>query len=459
MATLDQYIQGTNPYNPAGWPGGQPLSSQPDSNGQVYVKNLDTGQMEPAMKVPYTETIGNSDNNRQQVASWVYIPRSQLAQFTPELQSRGMSVKDASNAVQINTSFLQDMADPLKFAGMVMGGANLLNGLSGAFGGAAGAEQAASAFGLDAPVFGGPTGAEQFSSAFGLDAPVFGGPTGAEEAASAFGLDVPPAGSGVSGPSFSGTFNPNVIPTGSPLAPSSTINFSIPDSAPSVAGTAAGSAVTTGAAGAGTAGAGTTGGAMGATGAAPNSLSSYLSQTTGLPAWAFDAAGKIIPGLIGAYASGQQADALKALADQQLAVGAPSRARYEASFAPGFDVTQDPALKSALEGTSDTLLRRLSAGQGNPFGDPGGLIEANKSVMNNVALPYLNTYRNQNASTGGYGAFSTAAPQTQMAGIGADSNIWNALGSSAANVFNPQPTLADLLKQMKSTGINTGTSL
>ena len=188
-----------------------------------------------------------------------------------------------------------------------------------------------------------------------------------------------------------------------------------------------------------------------------------LASTLGISEGVADMILKAAPGLMGAFASSQQSDALKELSQQQMAFGAPSRARYESSFAPGFDITQDPALKSAMDTTSDTLLRRLSAGQGNPFGDPGGLIEANKSVMNSVALPYLQNYRNQNASTGGYGAFNSAAPQTQIAGIGADSNVWNSLGSSFSSAFSNQPTLANLLKQMKDSGVsmtmNTGTGL
>jgi 7-keto-8-aminopelargonate synthetase-like enzyme len=59
-------------------------------------------------------------------------------------------------------------------------------------------------------------------------------------------------------------------------------------------------------------------------------------------------------------------------------------------------------------------LRRLSATGGNPFGNPGGLIEANKQIGASLDAPWLQNYRNQNASTGGYGAFNTAAPGAAM---------------------------------------------
>ena len=191
-----------------------------------------------------------------------------------------------------------------------------------------------------------------------------------------------------------------------------------------------------------------------------------LLGVTGTAATAVDALGRAVPGLLGAYAASQQGDATKDLAAKEdarirefMAYGAPSRDRYEASFAPGFDIGKDPALQGAMDTTSDTLLRRLSANGGNPFGNPGGLIEANKSVLDSVALPYLQNYRNQNASTGGYGAFNTTAAgggnsnALNLAGVGSDTNIWNALGSSASSVFNPPSSLEELLKKFKGSNL------
>ena len=193
---------------------------------------------------------------------------------------------------------------------------------------------------------------------------------------------------------------------------------------------------------------------------------SKLLGLTGDAATAVDALGRAVPGLLGAYAANQQGDALSDIAGKEdarirefMAYGAPSRDRYEASFAPGFDIGSDPALKGAMDTTSDTLLRRLSATGGNPFGNPSGLIEANKSVLDSVALPYLQNYRNQNASTGGYGAFNTTAAgggnsnALNLAGVGADTNVWNALGSSASSVFNPPSSLEELLKKFKGSNL------
>lgn len=168
--------------------------------------------------------------------------------------------------------------------------------------------------------------------------------------------------------------------------------------------------------------------------------------------------GKAAPGLIGAFGADQQNKTLADLAKRFEDYGAPSRARYEASFAPGFNLANvDGAYKGALDQTSESLLRRLSAQNGNPFGNPGGLIEANKQIVNGTALPALNTYRNQNANTGGLGALAGAYPGMAAGAAGSNSNVWNALGGAASDVLNPKPaptSLADLYKL-----INSGSAL
>ena len=208
----------------------------------------------------------------------------------------------------------------------------------------------------------------------------------------------------------------------------------------------------------------TAGAATGAT--ALSSLKNILDNGGSVDDW-LSIAGKAVPGLIGAYAANDQADAISGLGDKEdarirefMTYGAPSRERYEASFAPGFDITSDPALRGAMDTTTDTLLRRLST-QGNPYGSPGGLAEAEKYVMENVALPYVQSYRNQNASTGGYGAFNTTAASggnsnnLNLAGINADAGMWGGLGDAASSVFTPKTSLEQLLKQLKGYGVGT----
>ena len=136
----------------------------------------------------------------------------------------------------------------------------------------------------------------------------------------------------------------------------------------------------------------------------------------------------------------------EALAREYMGYGAPSRTRYEASFAPGFDITQDPALKSALDASNESMLRKASI-NGNPAGNPGVLAEILKYATSNVALPYLQNYRNQNASTGGFGAFSTAAPGAANNAINATGSMYGDIAGGLADILNPR-------RQQKQVNLN-----
>ena len=136
----------------------------------------------------------------------------------------------------------------------------------------------------------------------------------------------------------------------------------------------------------------------------------------------------------------------EALAREYMGYGAPSRTRYEASFAPGFDITQDPALKSALDASNESMLRKASI-NGNPAGNPGVLAEILKYATSNVALPYLQNYRNQNASTGGFNAFSTAAPGAANNAINATGSMYGDIAGGLADILNPR-------RQQKQVNLN-----
>ena len=98
-----------------------------------------------------------------------------------------------------------------------------------------------------------------------------------------------------------------------------------------------------------------------------------------------------------------------------------------------------------MDTAANALQRRLST-QGNPYGNPGGQIEANKQILAGTALPAIQNYQNQNANTGGLGALAAAYPQTQTAAVGSNANIYNSIGSAIGNVTNTQTSLADLYK-------------
>lgn len=146
------------------------------------------------------------------------------------------------------------------------------------------------------------------------------------------------------------------------------------------------------------------------------------------------------------YGANETANKMKEISDQYMALGAPSRARYEASFGKDFDINADPTYKQALDTATESMLRKGSVG-GNPFGNPGTLAEILKYTTGNVALPYLQNYRNQNAATGGYGAFNTAAPGAATGAVNAGGEVYTDIGRGLSRITNPQQSLAQFLKQ------------
>lgn len=173
-------------------------------------------------------------------------------------------------------------------------------------------------------------------------------------------------------------------------------------------------------------------------------------KAMGIRSWQ-QLAGGALPSLLGAYASNEQTKTLRDLAQQYADYGAPSRARYEASMTPGFDPNQIAGYAGALDTAANALQRRLST-QGNPFGNPGGQIEANKQIVAGTALPAIQDYQRMNAGTGGLANLAAAYPQTQLAAAGSQGNTYNAIGYGVDQVLNgPKTSLNDLLKL-----INTG---
>ena len=221
--------------------------------------------------------------------------------------------------------------------------------------------------------------------------------------------------------------------------------------------------------------------------------------------------GAAAPGLIGAYAASQQGGTLAELADRERQaddarfntllsrddtryqtalqredaaiarqrgdiefgrnLGAPSRARYEGSYAPDFD-TGSVIPQSALDTSTNSLARALSV-QGNPYGNPNALAEIHKNTVGNLVLPALNNYRSMNAASGGltsYAGSGSAVPgissgiptgtnlqnpgggpnKFDLASLNANTGVWNGLGDAVGSVFTPKSSLADLLKQLRT---------
>jgi predicted secreted protein len=207
---------------------------------------------------------------------------------------------------------------------------------------------------------------------------------------------------------------------------------------------------------AGAAGVGTIGaaGAAGA-GTAASGLGSALGTAAGTAAGAAAGAtdwGKVLAGILGAYGSDQMAKEYRATADKYMAMGAPSRDRYEASFAPGFTMMNDPGYKDALDSVGKESAAAMSM-HGNPADSPNAWKQTQLDVYNKVAYPALQGYRQTNASAGGLASFAAATPAADTAATGAQQNIWNAGGSIANNLFSPPQTNSfDLQKFAKSMG-------
>lgn len=204
---------------------------------------------------------------------------------------------------------------------------------------------------------------------------------------------------------------------------------------------------------------GTTAGVTGAAAAVGGgSLISRLLNGTATADDYLNAAGRVAPSVLGAIASNRQAGDTQALADRFATYGAPSRARYEASMAPGFDPSTIPGYSGAVDTASKSLLARLSATGGNPYGNPGGLIDANKQIIAGTALPAVQEYQRLNAGTG-FGATLNSAGSLGQNAITQQGNVYNAIGAGINDAINPPKSLAEQLAELRKSGISTQYSL
>ena len=146
---------------------------------------------------------------------------------------------------------------------------------------------------------------------------------------------------------------------------------------------------------------------------------------------------------------------LQDIASRYEGFGYTSRQRYEASYQPGFSMLNEPGYKDALDQTTKAMLRGLSV-SGNPANNPRAWDETLSNVNAKFAYPALQNYRNQNAATGGYGAYNTATPGLQSGAAMAGNNLYNAIGSGISNLTNPMPSNMDqyrMLSRLLATGL------
>ena len=162
---------------------------------------------------------------------------------------------------------------------------------------------------------------------------------------------------------------------------------------------------------------------------------------------------------LGVIGANQQANALESIGNKEdariremMSYGAPSRARFEGSFDPNFNIASIPGLQQSMDTSYDTLLRRLST-QGNPFGNPGGLAEAMKYVTGNVALPAFQNYQALNAGAGGLTQYAGGAAKgpdlsPNIGAVNAQGGAYDALGYGLSQITNPRRSLGDYLRSL-----------
>lgn len=158
-----------------------------------------------------------------------------------------------------------------------------------------------------------------------------------------------------------------------------------------------------------------------------------------------------VPGAIGAVGANQQSNAYADLANKYLDIGAPSRARYEGSYAPGFSMEKDPGYTDALNQSAKATLHGLSV-TGNPADSPNAWNQSLTDLYQKTAYPALQTYRNQNAASGGMATLTQAAPGASSNAITAQGNVLNSVGAAANDIFNPPKSLAQILREIKTAG-------
>ena len=177
---------------------------------------------------------------------------------------------------------------------------------------------------------------------------------------------------------------------------------------------------------------------------------------------------KLLPAALGALGSSAQNSALEDLVrlqgankDALLAFGAPYRQRLAGLYDNPAAYLNSPEVQIPVQQGTDAVARALSV-QGNPIGN-GTALQELQNYSANQLFGRLGQEKDRLAGFGGLTQYNNAGAnqfgnlQAQTALAQGEGNMWNALGYGLNQVFNPQPTLADLLKEFK--GFNPSNSL
>lgn len=181
----------------------------------------------------------------------------------------------------------------------------------------------------------------------------------------------------------------------------------------------------------------------GGAGASAGGLGGVLGSIAGSPVTQL--LGKLLPGLLGAYGAKEQSNDYEALAREYMAMGAPYRDKLASLYAnPGAFLTS-PEVQVPVDQATSSLARALSVG-GNPIGS-GNALQEIQNFSANQLFGRLGQEKDRLAGFGGLSSYNQAAPGASGAAINAQGGVYDALGATAANVFDPPKTLAQTLAE------------
>jgi hypothetical protein len=187
----------------------------------------------------------------------------------------------------------------------------------------------------------------------------------------------------------------------------------------------------------------TTGGASAAA-TGGSALSRLLGGDAGMDDY-LKIGGTVASGLLGGIGASQQTDAFSDLANKYLSLGAPARARLEASYANPQGFLQGPDVQAITQQGSDAAARSLSTQYGNPALAPNAWADLNRINTGNQ-FNQLSNYRNQLAAQGGLGVAPGAnfdAGAAQSSGTGYD-----IAGALIGDLTSPKKSMAEQMREL-----------
>jgi hypothetical protein len=160
------------------------------------------------------------------------------------------------------------------------------------------------------------------------------------------------------------------------------------------------------------------------------------------------ALGTGIAGLYGAKVAGDQTDAYKEMAEKYAGYGAPYRQRLSDLYADPSSFLSSPEVQKPVQMGTDMLMRSLST-QGNPFGS-GNALQQGQSYASDQLFSRLGQERDRLGGFGGLSSYNQAAPQMSQNAITSMSAAPTVLAGAVSDIFHPQPTFAETMKQFQT---------